>query len=551
MIDYSGLTIAQTLQKAASAWDEREALASADQRYTWQQLYRKSARLAQGLSEAGIRRGDKVATIFGITPEWVFTKYALHMLGAVLVPVNVNFRAREIEYVLRQADVKTLIFTDRLPAGDYTAILEEIDPELFVEGKTALSEKLPLLESLICFSPEGAGYGRCMDFQELLEGSGRADPGFVEEEIRRGSPDEVCNILFTSGSTAFPKGAMHAHSSLLGIGAHLMGKTCRLSTESRLLCFFPFYHIAGCVYFTLGALTGGNFLYTHEFQPEKVMEVIETEKINLYCGFDAHFNALATHPNYGAYDLSTIERVVLATGPVWYDRCRDVFPSAELIAHHYGFTEGTGVSMMPDVADEEKRKYTNGRPWPGVSVKAADPASGAALPPDTPGELCLKGWTLFKGYYKSPEETEKAFDPEGFFHTGDYGWIDEDGFVVYRGRFKMMIKTGGENVSEREVEVFLESIPGVKAVQVIGLPDEKWGEAVTAVIEPSEGSGLTFEQVVEHCRKSLAGFKIPKRVLFITAQEWPLLGAGKVDKKQLKEWAGRRISGQEPGSRSR
>jgi len=542
MLDYTDLTIAQALKKAADEWGDRECIVSFNRRLSWAELFDTACRLAKGFQGMNIQKGDSVATIFGTVPEWIYTKYALHILGAMVVPVNINFRAGEIKYLLKQADVKVVILTDKLPQGNYLEILKEIDPAIVSGGDADIrSQELPLLKRLACFSPEGYKYESCVDFAELI----KAGEGYEDEEIQallsQGRPDDICNILFTSGSTAFPKGVMHNHRSLLGIGAHLMGRTFALEPSHRLLCHFPFYHIAGCVYFTLGSLTSGCCLYVQPFVSDEVLKIINDEKINVFCGFEAHFNAIETHPRFREFDVSTMDRILLATGPTWYDRCQDIFPNTKIIAHHYGFTEGTGVSCMPDVTDYEKRKSTNGKPWPGIEVKVVDPETGAELPPNQPGELCLRGWSRFQGYRKNEEETKKAIDQDGFFHSGDYGWKDEDGFVIYRGRFKMMIKTGGENVSEREVEIFLECLPGIKSVQVIGVPDEKWGEAVTAVIEPEAGVELTKESVLEHCRGKLAKFKIPKHVLFIKGSEWPLLGVGKVDKRTLKKWGGDRL----------
>jgi fatty-acyl-CoA synthase len=533
MLDYTGLTIAQALKKAAKEWGYRECIASSNQRLSWNELFDTACRLAKGLQGIGIKKGDSVATIFGTAPEWIYTKYALHILGAVVVPVNINFRAAEIKYLLKQADVKVLILTDKLPQGNYLEILNEIDPSLVsaVDGQT----ETPLLKRLVCFSPEGKKYPFSADFNELMKT--RYESEEIEHLLDQGRPDDICNVLFTSGSTAFPKGAMHKHRSLLGIGAHLMGKTFALEPSHRLLLYLPFYHIAGCVCSTLGALTSGCFLYVHPFEPNEILRIIQEEEINFYSGFEAHFNAVANHPRLREFDLSSVNRILLATGPSWYDRCQNIFPNAKIIAHHYGFTEGTGVSCMPDVTDYEKRKYTNGKPWPGIQVKVIDPDTGGELSPNQPGELCLKGWSRFQGYYNNEEETQKAIDQEGYFHSGDYGWKDDEGFIIYRGRFKMMIKTGGENVSEREVEVLLEGISGVRAVQVIGVPDEKWGEAVTAVIELEPGVDLNQEKLLERCQGKLAKFKIPKHVLFIKGSEWPLLGAGKVDKRILKNWA--------------
>lgn len=542
MLDWENLTIAKALKAASEKWGNREALILKNERLTYLNLYKKACQLAWGFTKLGIKKGDHVATIFGAEPEWVIAKYALHIIGAVIVPVNVNFKAKEIEFILKQADVSTIITVDELRTGNYLEILEEIDREIPLSKERKIQVKaLPLLRRIICFSPEKTRFAYCYDFYDAMD-SGR---DFSEKEIdgliEMGRPEDACNILFTSGTTAFPKGVVHVHKSLLGIGVYLLGKTFDLDPAHRLLCYFPFYHIAGCVYFVLGALTNGCALYVNKFDPDEVLPLLQNEKINLYCGFDYHFNSLANHAKFHDYNLSSVSRIMLAVGPEWYDKCKKVFPGAEIIAHHYGFTEGTGVSVPLSETDYEIRKNTNGRPWPGVEVRVVDPITGKKVSPGESGELCLRGWNRFREYYKNPEETKTAIDAEGFFHSGDYGWMDERGNVIYRGRYKMMIKTGGENVSEREVEVFLETIPEVRSVAVIGIPDPNWGEAVTAIIETEPGADLTKEKIAEICKNKIAPFKVPKNVLIIDGKDWPLLGAGKLNKSKLKEWARKKL----------
>ncbi|MBU2547827.1 MAG: AMP-binding protein [Proteobacteria bacterium] len=538
MPDWERQTIGQALREAASLWGDREALAAKNERLTYAELYQRAGRLALGLSRLGVGKGDHVATIFGTGTEWVVVKYALHILGAVIVPLNVTFRSDELAYALKQADVKTLIMVDELRQGNYVDILGRIDPGLTAStGPELVSDVLPELRRVVCFSPDGKRYDFAHDLFEVLASGSDFTDHQADAFLAPGRPDDPCNILFTSGSTARPKGVVHVHRSLLGIAEHLYGRSWNLEPGHRLLSYLPFYHIGGCVYAPLGALMRGCFLYVNDFVPEEIMALIEQERICNYGGFDFHFHSVENHPRFKDFDLGSVRFVLLAVGPEGYDNCRKVLPGAEIVTHHYGFTEGTGVSHWPEERDEQVRKYTNGRPWPGIEVKVVDPVSGETVPPNQPGELCLRGWNRFQEYYKNPEETAKAIDPDGFFHSGDYGWMDEKGNVVYRGRYKMMIKSGGENVSEREVEIFLESLPGVKSVQVIGLPDDKWGEAVTAVIEPDPGADLTREAVVEYCRDRIANFKIPKHVLFFTQEEWPLLGAGKVSKIELKKMA--------------
>ncbi|MBI5968345.1 MAG: acyl--CoA ligase, partial [Deltaproteobacteria bacterium] len=346
----------------------------------------------------------------------------------------------------------------------------------------------------------------------------------------------------TSGSTAFPKGALRNHRSLIGIAHYLIDEALHISEVDRLLSYFPFYHIAGCVYLVLGAHLKGSTLYLMEaFEPEEALRLVDQEKITFLGGFETHFNLLINHPHFRKYDVTSARKVLLATGPEWYDRVREAGMGSEVLAHHYGFTEGTGVVVPHEEKDYAKRKYTNGKPFPGIEVKIVDPETGSKKAPGEAGEICLRGWTLFQGYYKMPEETRRSMDEEGFFHTGDYGWFDEEGFLYYRGRYKMMIKTGGENVSEKEVEVVLEEHRDIKAVQVVGVPDPLWGEAVTAVIEVKPGKILHKEDLVNFCRGKLAGFKIPKNVVFIQAHEWPVTPTGKIIKADLKKLAAERL----------
>jgi fatty-acyl-CoA synthase len=542
MIDWKSSTIGSGLREAASTWGSREALTWKDSRYTYEELYRASCRLASGLNRLGVGQGNHVATLFPIRPEWVVAKYALHILGAVIVPLNINFREKELQYVLEKARVDTLITLDTLPQGNYLDILKAIDPAIAASPKGEVrSQAIPALRRIVCLSPNGSRYPYCHDFDEVAAlGSGYDEAG-IDRLLEKVKPGDPCNILFTSGSTAFPKGAVHIHTSLLGIGEHLFGRTFNLASSDNLLCYMPFYHIAGCVYHPLGALVRGCSLHLNEFIPDEILPLIERKRICHFGGFEAHFNAVMDHPGRKDYDLSSVRCILLATGPEWYDRCKILFPNVRIIATHYGFTEGTGVSCLPDETDEHLRKHANGRPWPGIEIKVVNPVTGERIPPNQGGELCLRGWSRLREYFDSPEETRKAIDAEGFFHSGDYGWLDEKGYVYYRGRYKMMVKTGGENVSQREVEIFLEGIPGVKSVQVIGVPDAKWGEAVTAVIEPEPGTGLTEEDVKAFCRGKISRYKIPKHVLFVRGADWPLLGAGKVNKIALKEMAVKRL----------
>ena len=534
MLNWENISIGEALKIRFNNDGDSIAIGHKGEKITYNELYKISSDIALGLNQLGIKKGDHIATLFDNVPEWIFVKYALHFIGAVIVPINVNFRTREIQFILQQGDIKTIITKDSTKYGNHLELIESIDPKIKENKKNIKSEILPKLEKIITVSPDGKNYQNCYDLENLIT-IGSSTGKNINSLLDKVKPSDVCNILFTSGSTAFPKGAMHRHTSLLGIGFNLIKETFRMKPNSKILCNFPFYHIAGCVYFPLGALTGRYELYINEFVSSEVINIIEKEKINFFCGFEAHFNALANDSKFDSRKLKSVENILLACGPEWYDKCKNIFTEAKIISHHYGLTEGTGVSVEYNEKDYKTRKFTNGKPWKGIEVKIVDPITGERIHPNLNGELCLKGWNLFLGYYNNDQETTKAFDNEGFFHSGDYGCKDEKGNICYKGRYKMMIKTGGENVSERELEMFLESMPGVRSVQVIGLPDEKWGESVTAVIEKEESSKITEEDVIKFCKSKISRFKIPKKVFFIRSGEWPLLGSGKINKIFLKK----------------
>lgn len=391
-MNWKNITVAQALRDASQNWTDREAILSKDQRLSFGDLYRKACQLAAGLNKIGVKKGDHVATLFGIVPEWVITKYALHILGAVVVPINVNYAAREIEFVLKQADVKTLITCDELGNRKYLEMVSEIDDQILSSKRGEMHLKvLPCLERIICLSPQKKSYAYCYDYGEIMDLGVGYEMKEINDFIDRGKPTDACNILFTSGSTAFPKGAVHINTSLLGIGANFFGLMFNIKAPIKFLCYFPLYHVAGCIYYILGGLMLGSSVYLNDFVPDEILEIIEKEKITAYGGFNAHFTAIANSPKYKITDLSSVKYVFLAAGPEWYDRAQNIFPSVKVIAHHYGFTEGTAVSVHPNEKDYEIRKNTNGKPWEGIEVKVVDPATGKKVEANQPGEICLRG----------------------------------------------------------------------------------------------------------------------------------------------------------------
>jgi fatty-acyl-CoA synthase len=528
LISWEDKTIWGMLRQIAQQYPDQRAIVFQGQKVTYRELYDRSLSLAANLARWGVKKGDHVGTCLPIGCEWIYLKYALNALGAVIVPINLFFREKEFQFLLSQSDLRYLITVDQYQDNQY---LEMVPP----------------------VQKNGTGYHRLKDI--FVMGSGGTEKGFIsfeklmrhaphseKLEIEKSSdtiePGDVAYLLYTSGSTAFPKGALRSNYSLLGIAYYLMSYSCRIDSSDRILSYLPFYHIGGCIYMVLGSHLAGAELHLLEtFDARSALKMIQKEKITFISGFDTHFNRLLSEMQTGSYEVHSAKKVLLATGPDWYDRIRDAGFGSEILVHHYGFTEGTGVAVRPGETDYQIRKYSNGKPFPGVEVRIRHPETGDSLLPNQPGEICLKGWTLFNGYYKMPEETKRVMDADGFFHTGDYGWLDEKGNLYFRGRYKMMVKSGGENVSQREVEIAIEENTDVRNVQVIGLPDPLWGEAVTAIIEMHPGRAGDPQKIIDFCRKRLAKFKVPKKILFVNSEEWPITMTGKIDKFKLKEIA--------------
>lgn len=529
-------TIPKLIRNAALTWPDKPALKFKGQIVTYKEQYEKISSLITGFQSLGIKKGDHVAVLMGGYPEWFYTSYALASIGAVIVPVNVTFKHDELLRVLKYSDAKALIIMDDYRMFSYIDMIKEIIPEIVGSDPGFLeSKQCPTLKTIITFSTSKKTYPSFYDFEDVLNSGVNYNERSIDELIDNVKPDDISYILFTSGSTGYPKPVLRSNISNVGIAHHMNNG---INEKDIVLGYLPFYHIAGCIYIGLGAaLKGSTIILMEHFDPEEALKQIEVEKVTQIGGFDTHFKLLASHPNFKKTDISSIKKVILAGGPEWYTELQEMGLQNTTITHHYGFSEGTGVAMPLDESNEYIRKNSNGKAFPGVKIKIIDPRTEQELPPNTAGEICLKGWTLFQGYYKMPKETAESFDSNNFFHTGDYGWVDENGYLFYRGRYKNMIKTGGENVSEREVEMFLESHPDIKVVQVIGVPDQKWGEVVLALIETQSGDSISKKELKDFSTNKISEFKIPKHIVEILSEEWPITPTGKYNKEKLREIA--------------
>ncbi|TAK36416.1 MAG: hypothetical protein EPO21_03075 [Chloroflexota bacterium] len=533
-------TIWQSLDHSARLFGERDAVVYQNTHVTYAELRHQVNKLAAGLLSAGIKPGDHVAIVFPLTPEWIYVHYALASMGAIVAPVNYNYKGDEIRWVLERGDVAAVIAADAYLNLNFLELLKSAD--LALERGEVHSERFPAIKRM--FVLDSTEKGGPYSLRTLLDHEPSQSEMARLEEIRAGqTADDPCYVLFTSGSTARPKSAFLPHRAVCGVG-YYMARSCAMDENDRFLSMLTTFHIGGvvpCIHMphSVGAasvLVGG-------FDPAVVLETIERERCTVSGGFDTMFTKIMGHPAFKTTDVSSLRRAFCACTPSYYDRLQAVF-NFDLLAMTYGTTEGSSsvCLVMPEDTDPEARRNSNGRPHPGVEIRIVDPETGNSVPPGTPGEICFRGWDRFLKYYKMPEETAASIDAEGFVHMGDYGWLDEQGYLYYRGRYKMMVKTGGENVSQREVEIFLEdNIPSVEFAQVVGVPDEVWNEAVVAFVQLRARIGATPEEIREQCRGKIAGFKIPKHVFILEASEWPLLAVGRPDKHTLRRMAMERL----------
>lgn len=446
---------------------------------------------------------------------------------------------REIEQGLTLTDADVLVVIDDFRGKDFISILKSQFPELQNAKKNELKiERLPLLKKIITLSRAGRKYDFAYDFHEVKGSGSNYDSQEILSMSQAVKPDEISAYMLTSGSTGFPKPVMHTQNTML-FAVSNMADCHDIRTTDKFLHFAPTYHVSGTGIMFLSHLRGSTMVQTDYFEAERVMGMIEKEKIAVMWGFDVHYLMMIRHPRYSVYNLKSLDRVLIGNSPGTYEEIKKMG-----IPHHgniYGTSEDSGTQAQFPYRhrfDEYRKKFSNGRPLSFNVIKIVNPETGAELGPNEMGEICSKGPGLFKGFYKMLKETAAAMDEEGFYHTGDYGFLDEKGYIYYRGRIKDTVKSGGENVSAREVEIVLETeTPWVNTAIVFGVPDAQWGEAVTAMVELKPGAEVSEEEMKKFCKDIMAGYKVPKRFIFVKPAEWIVTPTGKFDKKALRERA--------------
>lgn len=536
-------TVGDLLDETVERFGERDAVVYPELgiRWSWSEFQKQCNRAAKGLMRLGLGKGHHLAIWATNLPEWVITQFATGKMGAVLITVNTQYRTRELEYLLRQSDTETLILMEGFRGNSYLDMIYEICPELKESMPGQLrSARLPRLKNVIFIGDERKP-GMFLWKDILALGDEVSD-----EELRRRQaslhPDDVINMQYTSGTTGFPKGVMLTHNNIVN-NARNVAECMKLTHEDRLCIPVPFFHCFGCVMGTLAcAGTGATMVPLIAFDPLKVLQAVEQERCTALHGVPTMFIAELNHPDFRKFDLSSLRTGIMAGSNCPIEVMRRVVDEMGVkeITIAYGQTESSPVITQTRTDDPiELRVSTVGRVLPNVEAKIVDPATGREVPPGVQGELCTRGYHVMKGYYKMPEATAEAIDDEGWLHTGDLAVMDENGYFRITGRLKDMIIRGGENIYPREIEEFLYTHPKILDVQIVGVPDEKYGEQVAAFIRVKEGEQLTPEEVRAFCEGKIARYKIPRHVFFV--DEYPMTASGKIQKFRLREMAAREL----------
>jgi fatty-acyl-CoA synthase len=526
---------------AAARWGDREALVFRARRYTFRQIAVEVDRVARGLIRVGVRPGEKVALWLLNCPEWIFAMFALAKIGAVHVPINTRFRTVDLAHVLERSNASTLITHDVSGPVDYLAMVREL---AHLDGtddhRRVESARLPDLERVLVVSERRSS--GAWSWPELLAAAGSVDAAALAARAAAVSPADTVFIMYTSGTTGFPKGVMRDHSLL----AHLADRYRRLESSERdvFVNYLPLFHIFGYVEGPLGSmLTGYRQILTDTFDPDEALDLVEREGATHIDGFDTHLKLLIDAQEARPRNLSTLRTGVLAGGaasatPIVYRARKVLAPLRHLTA--YGMTEvGATISLSFLDSTEEQACQASGAPCEGFEVRVIDPDTGRDQPRGTSGEIVVRTRYLMQGYYRDPEATARAIDADGWFHTGDAGILRPDGHLRFVGRYKDMIKVGGENVDPTEVESYLSAYPGVSRAAVVSYPDARLGEVGVAFIQVAPGADVAPDGVTAFCRGRIASFKIPRHVFVV--DELPMTSSGKVQKARLRDAARERL----------
>ncbi|MFV8825952.1 AMP-binding protein [Thauera sp. WH-2] len=532
-----GQTIGRFFDEACARHAEREALVVRHQnvRLTYAQLKSKVDALACGLMRLGLEPGERIGIWSQNTMEWALTQFATAKAGLVLVNINPAYRRSELEYALNKVGCRALILSPAFKTSNYLEMMADLAPELgHCEPGLLRSHRLPSLEMVIRMGADKSP--GMLNFDDLLRVPTREELtalGLLSEKLQF---DDPINIQFTSGTTGHPKGATLSHHNILNNG-FFVGEAIKLVPGDRLCIPVPLYHCFGMVMGNLGCVThGATMVYPAEaFEPLAVLETVAQEKCTGLYGVPTMFIAALDHPRFAEFDLSSLRTGIMAGSPCPIEVMKRVIGKMNMaeVTIAYGMTETSPVSFQSGTDDPiDRRVSTVGRVQPHLEVKIVD-TEGRIVPRGTPGELCTRGYSVMLGYWNDEAKTREAIDAGGWMHTGDLAVIDDEGYCNIVGRIKDMVIRGGENIYPREIEEFLYAHPKVLDVQVVGIPDQKFGEELCAWVIVREGERLTEDEVRAYCQGQIAHYKIPRYIRFVDS--FPMTVTGKIQKFQIRQ----------------
>ncbi|MGZ5910792.1 MAG: class I adenylate-forming enzyme family protein [Reyranella sp.] len=525
--------------EVAARLPDREGLVFGGSRYTFREIAARIDEAARRLIAAGVRPGEHVALWLNNSDAWIFISFAVQKIGAVLVPINTRFRSRDLAYVLAQSDSCFLITHDRSGPVDYAAMVREAVC-LPASGDAVRDPRYPLLRRVILLgqSPQAG----TIDWAALAEPARHISADQLAGFAAAVDPAATAFIMYTSGTTGFPKGVVRTHALIRNVEERAFRMA--ITPNDTILNYLPLFHAFGLSEGAwMSLVSGARQIVTRSFDPEESLDLIENERATIIHGFEAHMQGLAEAQEARPRDLSSLRTGIFAAGmlsatPVVRRGMRALAPLRNLSG--YGMTEtwlGVSLSSLDD--DEMHRSEASGWPGLGYELRIVDDGSGCVLGAGVLGELQVRGRSVMKEYYKKPVETASAFTEDGWFRTGDAAMWLADGHLRFLGRYKDMLKVGGENVDPMETEALLLEHPAVQQVAVVGLPDGRLGEVAVAYVACREGATLDADEVVAHCRGKIASFKLPRHVVFIDV--FPMTASGKIRKSDLREDARKRL----------
>jgi fatty-acyl-CoA synthase len=535
---FSKQTIGALVEERARRDGGREALFFQGRRWTFTDLARDVDAVARGLLHLGIEPGDRVALWMVNRPEWIQAALAIMRIGAVLLPVNTRFRTDDVAYVLGQSDASALVIGARAGSADYLGMVRALLPSLGSTGDVVQDPKLPELRRVVVLG--AAPVPGTVPWPSLLESGARVSEAAFRARVAAVDPDATVFLMYTSGTTGFPKGVMHSHNVLRNVVDRAFRMA--ITPADTILNYLPLFHLFG---FSEGLLmsmvTGARQVLTATFDPDESLRLLESERATILHGFDTHFKDLLEAQRRHPRDVSSVRTGILGSGmsssiPI----AREARRVLGRFVSGYGMTEmlaGAAVGAL-DSTDEQCAE-ASGYPAPGYEIMVIDPATGREQPTGVPGEILVRSPMLMQGYYRKPEETARVIDQDGFLHTGDMGVMRADGHLRFMGRYKDMLKIGGENVDPMEVEAYLMTHPAMNLVAVVGLPDARMSEIAVAFVRLEPGQRLTEAEVIDYCRGKIASFKTPRHVVFV--EDFPWTSSGKIQKVKLREEALRRL----------